>query len=125
MVAGAAPLPTCTLPCRIAMVAGTAPLSRIICSVLSAMLTLDGYGIPWVIIVDSEKNISYFKSALVTLLEHFKMISQYSNRKCKLLNVVCNLLQVQKNELTEHSVRIFTRCSKEAISKIPTLSKFT
>ena len=100
------------------MVAGTAPLSRIICSVLSAMLTLDGYGIPWVIIVDSEKIYLILKSAFVTLLEHF-------NRKCKLLNVVCNLLQVQTNELTEHSVRIFTRCSKEAISKIPTLSKFT
>ena len=40
-------------PLRTAIVAGTAPPSRTICSTSRAIATLCGYGIPWLMIVDS------------------------------------------------------------------------
>ncbi len=45
--------PTVGRPWRMAIVAGTAPPSRTICSTSRAIATLWGYGIPWLMIVDS------------------------------------------------------------------------
>ena len=72
--------PTFNLPLKIAIVAGTAPLSRIIFSTLSAVSTFLGYGIPCDIIVDSNATTGFpcsnavFTSGLIS--KYFFIIIQ-------------------------------------------------
>ena len=42
-----------------AMVAGTAPFSRMVCSTRSAVSTFCGYGIPWEMMVDSSATTGF------------------------------------------------------------------
>ena len=46
-------------PPMTAMVAGTAPLSRMVCSTRSAVSTFCGYGIPWEMMVDSSATTGF------------------------------------------------------------------